>query len=116
MTSKTFFISRRRFLKITSAAAAATGLPVWFLEREAQAAEEPKRLSPNDRPGIALVGCGGMGRGDAKNASRFGEILAVCDVDEKHLDEAAKLFAKDGKTPAKCNDFRKVMERDDIHV
>jgi predicted dehydrogenase len=116
MTPKTFFISRRRFLKITSAAAAATGLPIWFLEREAQAASEPKRLSANDRPGIALVGCGGMGRGDAGNATRFGEIVAVCDVDQTHLNEAAKQFTKDGKTPAKFNDFRKVMERDDIHV
>jgi predicted dehydrogenase len=113
---KRFYISRRRFLKISSATAAATGLPLWFLEREAQAAPEPKRLSPNDRPGIALVGCGGQGRGDATNATRFGEIVAVCDVDQKHLDDAAKQFTKDGKTPAKINDFRKVMERDDVHV
>jgi len=116
MKTKPFFISRRRFLKISGTAAAASVLPVWFLEREAEAASEPKRLSPNDRPGIALVGCGGMGRGDAGNASRFGEILAVCDVDQKHLDEAAKQFTKDGKAPAKFNDFRKVMERDDIHI
>ena len=116
MTPKPFFISRRRFLKISAAAASATGLPIWFLEREAQAASEPKRLSPNDRPGIGLVGCGGMGRGDASNASRFGEILAVCDVDQNHLDDAAKQFTKDGKFPAKFNDFRKLMERDDIHV
>jgi Predicted dehydrogenases and related proteins len=116
MTPKTFSISRRRFLKVTSATAAATGLPLWFLEREAQAASEPKRLSPNDRPGIALVGCGGMGRVDASNAARFGEIVAVCDVDQKHLEDAAKQFSKEGKTPAKFNDFRKVMERDDIHI
>jgi predicted dehydrogenase len=113
---KTFYISRRQFLKISSATAAATGLPLWFLEREARAAPEPKRLSPNERPGIALVGCGGQGRGDATNASRFGEIVAVCDVDQKHLEGAAKQFTKDGKTPAKINDFRKVMERDDVHV
>jgi predicted dehydrogenase len=116
MTAKRFFISRRRFLKISSAAAAATGLPLWFLEREAQSAQEPKRLSPNDRPGVALVGCGGQGRSDATNASRFGDILAVCDVDQKHLEDAAKQFTKDGKTPAKFNDFRKVMERDDVRV
>jgi predicted dehydrogenase len=116
MTPKSFLISRRRFLKLTSATAAATGLPLWFPEREAQAASEPKRLSPNNRPGIALVGCGGMGRGDASNALRFGEIIAVCDVDQKHLDDAAKQFTKDGKTPAKFDDFRKVMERDDVHV
>jgi len=57
-----------------------------------------------------------MGRGDAKNASRFGDILAVCDVDEEHVEAAAKQFSQDGKSPAKFSDFRKVMERDDIHV
>jgi predicted dehydrogenase len=57
-----------------------------------------------------------MGRGDAANASRFGEILAVCDVDDQHAEQAAKQFTKDAKTPAKYTDFRKVMEREDVHV
>jgi predicted dehydrogenase len=117
MTPKPFNVSRRSFVKTCAAAAAATGLPVWFLERELLAAtKQTKPLGPNDRPGIALVGCGGMGRGDCKNASRFGEILALCDVDEKHVNEAAEPFTKNGKTPAKYSDFRKLMERDDIHV
>jgi predicted dehydrogenase len=57
-----------------------------------------------------------MGRGDAKNASRLGDIVALCDVDEKHVSQAAEQFSKDGKTPAKFNDFRKLMERDDVDV
>ncbi|HEY5912857.1 MAG TPA: Gfo/Idh/MocA family oxidoreductase [Verrucomicrobiae bacterium] len=116
MEAKHFYISRRTFLRSCSLAAATTGLPLWFLEREAEAATQRPALPPNDRPGIALVGCGGMGRGDAGNARRFGEILAVCDVDEQHLNEAAKQFTKDGKAPARYDDFRKVMERQDIHV
>ena len=116
MSAKPFHISRRSFLKTCASTAAATGLPLWFLERELLGTTSPAPLSPNDRPGIALVGCGGMGTGDAKNASRFGEIIAVCDVDEKHLDKAADTFSKDGKTPAKYKDFRKVMERGDVHV
>jgi predicted dehydrogenase len=92
-------------------------LPLWFLERQAAvAADAPKRPAANDRPGIALVGCGGMGRGDATNASRFGDIIAVCDVDDGHAEQAAKQFSKNGKVPAKYNDFRKVMERDDVQV
>jgi predicted dehydrogenase len=110
-------VSRRAFLKACSTAVTATGLPLWFIERElAQAAAAPRPLSPNDRPGIALIGCGGMGRGDAQNATRFGEIVAVCDVDESHVEAAAKQFSKDGKVPAKFNDFRRVMERPDVHV
>lgn len=109
-------ITRRSFVKRCAALTAATGLPAWYLERESAAAAERRPLGPNDRPGIALVGCGGMGRGDAQNASRFGDIVAVCDVDDNRLAEAAKQFTKDGRTPARFNDFRRVMERDDVHV
>jgi len=117
MTSKRFSISRRSFLKTCASTAAATGIPIWFLERELLGAtNRPRPLGPNDRPGIALIGCGGQGRGDAKNATRFGDIIALCDVDEKHVTQAAEQFAKDGKMPSKYNDFRKVMEREDVHV
>ena len=107
-------INRRTFLKT----AALASVPLWFLERQiALAATAPnRRLSPNDRPGIALIGCGGMGRADANNARRFGKILAVCDVDDNHAEAAAQQFTQDGKTPAKYRDFRKVMEREDIHI
>ena len=116
--SKPFQISRRSFLATCTATAAATGLPMWFVDRDLAAAAEPapKPPGPNDRPGIALVGCGGMGRGDAQNASRFGDILAVCDVDASHAQAAAKQFTKDGRTPTAYTDFRKALERDDIHV
>jgi predicted dehydrogenase len=73
-------------------------------------------LGPNDRPGIALVGCGGMGRGDTSNASRLGDVVAVCDVDENQAAAAVKQFTKDGKAPAVLRDFREVMARDDVHV
>ena len=53
-----------------------------------------------------------MGTGDAKNAARFGRIVALCDVDESHLVAAKKQWPD----AATFNDFRKVMERDDIHV
>src|SRR5215472_4733897 len=105
MTPKSFNVSRRSFLKTCIAVASSTGLPLWFVERELVAAtSRPKPLGPNDRPAIALVGCGGMGRGDAKNASRFGDIVALCDVDEKHVTQVAEQFTKDGKTPAKFGD------------
>ena len=111
-------ISRRSFLSTCISTAAATGLPLWFVQRELGAAEETSKKLPsaNDRPGLALVGCGGMGRADARNARSHGDILAVCDVDQSHADAAALEFARDGKMPDKFNDFRKVMEREDIHV
>ncbi len=112
-----FQISRRSFIRRCSTVAAASGLPLWFVESELARAEEPvKPPVPNDRPAIALVGCGGMGSQDARDARRFGEIVAVCDVDQRHLDKAVAEFTKDGKVPAGFTDFRKLLERDDIHV
>jgi predicted dehydrogenase len=115
--TKRFYISRRSFIRACSLTAAASGLPIWFVERELEAASRtPKPLSPNDRPGFALIGCGGQGSGDAGDARQFGEILAVCDVDQSHVERAAKRFTKDGKTPDKYSDFRKLLERKDIHA
>ena len=107
--------SRRSFIRRCSAAAAATGLPLWFVERELASAQEPvKPVAPNDRPALALIGCGGMGGQDARDALRFGDIVAVCDVDRNHLDRAVEAFSKDGKVPERFTDFRKLLERGEI--
>jgi predicted dehydrogenase len=113
---KPFQVSRRSFIRRVSATAAATGLPLWFVEQELARAQEPAAAvkSPNDRPAIALIGCGGMGTGDAVDAQRFGDVVAVCDVDKQHLDGAVKRFTKDGKTPAAFEDFRKLLELGEI--
>jgi len=116
MTPKPFQIHRRRFLKTAAAITAATGVPGWFLELEEAHAAQPKPLGPNDRPGIALIGCGGQGRGDCAGAAGQANVLAVCDVDDSQAEKAAKQFTKDGKAPQKYKDFRKLLERDDIHA
>ncbi len=65
---------------------------------------------------IGCIGVGGMGTGDARNHARFGDIVAVCDVDSNHADRAAN-DEKIGKGKAdKYEDYRKVLERDDIDV
>lgn len=114
---KQFNISRRSFVKRCGLVAAATGLPVWFVKNELMAEEqEVKAAGPNDRPGFALVGCGGMGRGDASNAAKYGDIVAVCDVDQAHIDKAVQRFTRDGKAPVGYTDFRKLLENKDIDV
>ncbi|MFM8272284.1 MAG: Gfo/Idh/MocA family protein [Gemmata sp.] len=92
---------RRAALK----AAVAAGLPAWFAT-ELLAADEPAKKADGEKPRIALVGCGGMGRGDANNAKRFGTIAAVCDVDASRAAEASKQFGG-AKVYA---DFRKMLE------
>ncbi|MFO1002773.1 MAG: Gfo/Idh/MocA family oxidoreductase [Planctomycetaceae bacterium] len=102
--------SRRSFLQTAAAMAAATSLPNWYLSQLAQSAVSARSL--DEQPAIALIGCGGMGKGDARNASRFGRIVALCDVDDSQLAEAKKLWP-DAET---YKDFRKVMDRKEIEV
>jgi predicted dehydrogenase len=115
---KLFDLSRRQFIRRCGTIAAMTGLPLWFVERQELAAQEvpAKAPSPNDRPGIVLIGCGGQGKFDATNAQKYGEILAVCDVDDNRAALAAKHFTVDGRVPDTYADFRKVLERQDIHI
>src|ERR1041384_4084981 len=102
-------ISRRRFLK--TATAAGSVLPVWFVEQSRSLAAT-KPLSPNDRPNVALIGCGGQGRHDTMLAAKFASVAAVCDVDSNRAEAAAKEFG--GAKVYK--DFRKLLEREDIHA
>lgn len=104
--------SRRSFLKTSAAVATAAALPRWFVAECEGATTRRPRLGPNDRPAIALVGCGGMGRGDIKNAARFGQVVALCDVDAGNLAKARQ----DHPDAKPYSDFRDVMARDDIHV
>ena len=105
-------LSRRGLLKAAGVSAAMASLPKWFVEETLDAAEPKAPTTANDKPNVALIGCGGRGRVDAKEASKFGNIVAVCDVDDRHADGAAMQFY--GAKPYK--DFRKVLERDDIPI
>jgi len=116
-SEKRIQLSRRSFLRRATATAAATGLPLWFVERElARAAEPDKKLSANDRPNFALIGAGGMGTGDARSAKKFGNLVAVCDVDKSHAERAAGRLATPGQKIDIYGDFRKLLERKDINA
>lgn len=108
----TFQINRRGFFKRAAVAAAATGLPSWYLEQSLDAAEPKAPLLANDRPNIALIGCGGQGRYDTKLASAFANVVAVCDVDSKRAEEAAKSYP--GATV--FSDFHRVLDQKGIHA
>ena len=104
-------LSRRSLLRSAAATAAATSLPAWFLEG-AVAQEAAPVKSPNARPRVALIGCGGMGSYDATLAQRFGDIVAVCDVDAGRAAEARAKF----NSAEVFYDFRKVCESPKIDV
>jgi predicted dehydrogenase len=93
--------SRRSFLK----SSAVLAVSPWVLE-------SPAFGQAKDGPRIGLVGCGGMGRGDAKNASRFGRVVALCDVDDARIAEAKKQWPE----AESVKDFRKLVTRKDVDV
>jgi predicted dehydrogenase len=104
--------SRRTFLGTSAAAGAvAGGVPSFAWTQPAFANQ-----AATDRPLIGCIGLGGMGTGDARAHARFGDIVAVCDVDRRHA-ERARDDKGIGKGKAEvCTDYRKVLERPDIDV
>jgi predicted dehydrogenase len=103
--------SRRQFLQRTAGTAGALGAPL--MGRQAARAN-----GANDRVGIALIGCGGMGRINLSQFLRQKEAhcVALCDVDDANIDKA-KTVIQDagGQTPEFCwRDFRRVLERKDV--
>jgi predicted dehydrogenase len=98
--------NRRRFLQ-TASGLLASGLvtPYWTARRSRA---EPSR---NDRYLLGAIGVGGRGTGIAKQAARFGDMVAVCDVDRQRAERARQAFG--GKAEI-YGDYRKLLERQDI--
>lgn len=103
--------NRRGFLKTTATATAAAAIPYFRTSTSVFA-----NHSANDRPRMGCIGMGGMGSGDAKGHANFADILAVCDVDRKHS-EQAKHDEQIGQGKADAyEDYRRILEREDIDV
>ena len=101
-------MQRREFIKRS----ALTGLGLYFLPGMAQ------KVAASDRVRIALVGLGWMGTEHLKWFAALPdvEIVALCDVDQNHLDTAMKTLATlqpQSKAEA-YRDFRRVLDRKDI--
>jgi len=96
--------SRRDFLKrsLTAGSVLSAGL------RPSLSLAGP---SKNDRPVIGCVGLGGRGRGISKDASRFGDVAAVCDVDRQRAEAARQRLG--GKSTV-FGDYRKLLELNEI--
>jgi len=112
MKTNNLISSRRSFLKTAGAVAAASSLPSWLIEEcdAQQRRQRAESLPPSEKVNLALIGCGSQGRGDTRNARRYGQIVAVCDVDAGHLAAAQKDFpGAEGYA-----DFRKLLERKDV--
>lgn len=111
--------SRRKFLKTMSLSA--TVGSGWFHASPSMGGTSTsysKVLGANDRIQIALIGCGGMGRGDLRDFLRVKnvECVALCDVDDAQSSKALKDIETQGPEPPKLvtRDFRKVLDEKDL--
>lgn len=68
-------------------------------------------LAPSDKLTKAVIGVGGMGRG------HFGyegtQVVAICDVDRNHLQQAASMLDKGVKT---FNDYRELIQLPEVDI
>src|SRR5260370_20444418 len=93
--------NRRDFLKQTGLA----GVGFWVAGGITLADDK----SPNEKINIACIGVGGKGSSDTDQAAHFGNIVALCDIDDHYLEDKAKKFPH----AKKYNDFRKMLEEMD---
>src|SRR5258708_33253375 len=100
-------LSRRRFLK--TSIASLTTLTIVPRHVLGGAGFTP----PSEVLTRAVIGIGGMGMGHVKSINTACKLLAVCDVDEQHLQEAVKAGGSDVRG---YKDFREVLARKDIDI
>ncbi|MCE7071612.1 MULTISPECIES: Gfo/Idh/MocA family oxidoreductase [unclassified Dyadobacter] len=71
-------------------------------------------IAPSDQLTKAIVGTGSMGRGHIPYAGT--KVVALCDVDKKHLDIAVGMVDKGVKTFADYREVIQLPEVDIVHV
>jgi predicted dehydrogenase len=125
-------VTRRNFLKNSTLAAGAAALMAGSCTAQDAPAVKPARrkVGPNEKFNIALVGCGGMGSYKLNNFMDTGQcnLVALCDVDDGHLKDDHFKDDKGNWTNAalgnalmtgavqRMKDYRKVVDRKDIDL
>jgi len=103
--------SRREFIKLTTAATVTAATSTTIL-----AAEEPwrpARVSPSDKIRLGLIGAGGQGMGDTREALRIPgvELVAAADLYDGRLARVKEIW---GNQVFTTRDYREVIARSDI--
>ena len=103
-------LSRRRFLKQSSAALAGASLPYGLATRA-------RGVAPSDTVRLGAIGINGMGWNNVRSLLEIPEVevVALCDVDRSVLDRrAGELAEMTGKSARLYGDFRALLDERDI--
>lgn len=107
--------TRRQFLKRTSTAAAAVAAPTIL---PSCALGRAGHVAPSNRIVMGCIGVGSQGTSNMEGFLKFPEakIVAVCDVDRAHRENAKGIVDKayGNSDCAAYNDFRELLERRDL--
>src|SRR5579871_3331682 len=103
-------VNRRQFLTAT------TGLALSAATTAGYAAESQDR-----KPRVGLIGCGWYGKCDLFRLLQVApvEVVSLCDVDKRMLDDAAERIAQkqeSHKKPRTYEDYRKMLAEKDLDI
>ena len=104
--------NRRSFLGATAGTLAA-GMAGPLLHAGEAAAQEAKATSKNDRIGLGAIGMRYQGSVITHKALPYGDVVAICDVDQNVREQARASF---GSTPAIYEHYHDLLARKDVDV
>jgi predicted dehydrogenase len=90
--------TRRNFLKGSAALGAA-----WWVGQNSGFADSK---NPVERLSVASIGVDGKGSSDSSHAGYVGKMVALCDIDDLHLEKKGHAF----KSARKFNDYREMLD------
>jgi predicted dehydrogenase len=70
--------------------------------------------NPLEKLNFACIGVDGKGSSDTDDAARFGNIVALCDIDDGHLDKKQKQLKRRGRitdSVKRFNDYREMLDQ-----
>ena len=105
-------MNRRKFIQQSSQLSVAAG--AFISESYAQ---NPTRISANEKIVIGVIGCNNMGNGIMNHALNQPnvECAMICDIDDTiAAKRAEEVFKKTGKKPQTTNDYRRLLDNKDI--
>ncbi len=97
-------MSRRRTRRDFLRDSALVGTGFWVGGGSLLAADKPR--GANDQINFACVGVGGKGSSDTDHCGQFGNVVAICDIDEGPLNSKGQKFPN----AKKYFDFRKMFD------